>query len=243
VLVSPERTVQIKTPGTYREEVSYAIRPGVVHVVRTPATWRVEQEKVLVEAGHAEWKKMDAAALAKGAPAPGQIVVRPTGEVMCRIWVPDRYETREKKIMVSPGTETRVLSPKHKVRIVKHILVKAGVPVAKVLPAVYRTEWTTTVIRAARTTTVEVPAVYRTDEKRVSHGGGLGWAQVFCGGPLVPGFIQKMQLALIARGYDPGPPDGYARPQTYAALGRFQASQGLGQGQVTIESARALGIW
>ena len=243
VLVSPEHTIQVPTPGTYREEVSYAMRPAAVRIVRTPATYRVEKESVLVEAGHAEWKKADAATIARGEAVPGQVVVRPTGEVMCRIWIPDRYAIQEKKVQVTQGTETRTVVAAHKVRIVKRILVKAGAPVAKVVPAVYRNEWTTTVVKASTARTVQVAAVYRTVEHRGAHGGGVSWAQVFCGGPLVPGFIQRVQIALNARGLDAGPPDGYPRPEMYAALNRFQASRGLGQGQLTIESARALGVW
>lgn len=243
VLVAPARTVQVRTAPTYSEQVSYVMKPGVLRTVRKPATYRIEKEKVLVEAGHAEWKRMDAAAIARGEAKPGQSFVSPTGEVMCRVWIPDRYELRETRVMVASATVTRVMGGPRKVRVVKRTVVKPAGTVARVLPAVYRTTTTTTVIRAARTQTRETAAVYRTVERRVAKAGGAGWAQVFCGGPLVPAFIQQMQMALNARGYDAGPPDGYARPQTYAALSRFQASRGLGQGQVTIEAARALGIW
>ena len=242
-LVAPQRTVTVPGPATYRNDVSYVMKPAVARVTTTPATWRVEKEKVLVEAGHAEWKRMDAASIARGEAKPGQTIVSPTGEVMCRIWIPDRYETREQRGMVSPARTTRVMSGPRKVRVVKRVLIKAGAPVVRVVPAVYRTQTSTTVLRAARKERIETAAVYKTVERRVGSAGRAGWAQVFCGGPLVPAFIQQMQLALNARGYDAGPPDGYARPQTYAALGRFQASKGMGQGQVTIEAARALGIW
>ena len=71
----------------------------------------------------------------------------------------------------------------------------------------------------------------------------LAWERFFCGGKLEPDFIRKVQAALAQRGYDPGPVDGEARPEFYAALRKFQMAAGLGQGQLTISTAKALGVW
>ena len=54
--------------------------------------------------------------------------------------------------------------------------------------------------------------------------------------------MARMQSSLAAQGYDAGPQDGVGRPQTYEALRRFQVDHRLAAGQVTVESARALGV-
>ena len=63
-----------------------------------------------------------------------------------------------------------------------------------------------------------------------------------CPNGLAPWAMQRLQSGLAAKGYDAGPSDGQARPQTYEALRRFQNDHGLAEGQVTVESARALGV-
>jgi peptidoglycan hydrolase-like protein with peptidoglycan-binding domain len=54
--------------------------------------------------------------------------------------------------------------------------------------------------------------------------------------------MQRVQAALAQRGYAPGPADGQARPQTHDALRRFQMDNHMAAGQITVESARALGV-
>ncbi len=95
---------------------------------------------------------------------------------------------------------------------------------------------------AGRVERVWVPSGYRTVVSRRVHGGGQGWSQVVCPGPLSNGFRANLQGALNARGYDAGPPDGAERAETYHALRRFQRDHRIGEGQVTVESARALGV-
>jgi peptidoglycan hydrolase-like protein with peptidoglycan-binding domain len=51
-----------------------------------------------------------------------------------------------------------------------------------------------------------------------------------------------MQQSLAQKGYDPGPQDGEARPQTYEALRKFQMDNRMAAGQITVESARALNV-
>lgn len=54
--------------------------------------------------------------------------------------------------------------------------------------------------------------------------------------------IQKVQVALVVRGYDPGPVDGKLGQKTKVALGRFQAANGLPiSGTMDLETLRRLG--
>ena len=52
-----------------------------------------------------------------------------------------------------------------------------------------------------------------------------------------------MQEALQVRGYYAGPVDGLYTGPTSEALLRFQKDNKMASGQLTLETARALGIW
>ena len=55
--------------------------------------------------------------------------------------------------------------------------------------------------------------------------------------------IAAMQQALQVRGYYAGPIDGLYTDKTSEALLRFQKDNKMASGQLTLETARALGIW
>ena len=243
VLVAPARTERTKVAPVYKDVVRVVYTEGRTRLVRQAARYDVVREKVLIEPGHSEWQRVDAPLAAGGGGYRGQTMVEPTGEVLCRVWIPARYGYVDRKVMVEPARTFEVRGPARPHRIVERKLVRAGGWTTRKIAAVYRTEWTT-VSRPARNVVVKTPAVYRTEKVgSVVRQGGLAWERVFCGGQLDAGFVAKVQAALAAKGFDPGPADGQARPETYAALRRFQAANGLSQGQLTIASARALGVW
>jgi hypothetical protein len=243
VLVRPARTVQVRGPGVYRVTTRTVVVPGRRYWKVEPATYRTEQEKVLVEAAHAEWRPTSQP-LAYGERLPGQTMLQATGEVYCRVLVPARYEYRSRQVEVSPERRTEIAEPARKKIIRTRVLIKAGPLVTRTLPAVYREQVTRKVIRPAAYEVVGGPAVYRSVEKKVVvREEGQGWAQVFCGGAISNEFLYKVQGALAAKGYDPGPVDGIDKPSMYAALSRFQRDRHIARGQLTIETGRALGVY
>jgi len=243
VLVKPERTERVRTPAVYREEVAWVERPGKRRKVVTPARYKTVHDKVLVERGHAEWRRVDAPLAYGETRQSGQPLLQPTGEVVCRVWVPDRYETVARKVQVRPASVAWTSGPPRKVKMVRKVLVKEAGWTERRLPAVYRTEYDSRVVGPGTERIVRHPAVYRTvTEPSLIQPQRPGWAQVVCGGPLNPAFMARVQQALIRRGFDAGPPDGIERPQVYAALRLFQRQAGLAEGQLTVESARALGV-
>lgn len=243
VLVQPAHIRRVKLPAVYRTEVVWVKAPGRRVLVTEPAEYEVVREKVVLEPGHAEWRRQSAA-LAYGETSYGrQTIVEPTGEVLCRVWVPARYGYVSRKVMVSPGRAYEEVGPARRYKQVRKIKVRDGGWTEKRVPAVYKTRVVEKVIRRGPARTIQHPAVYGVVEKpKLLREEGAGWARVLCGGAINPAFMARVQEALIDRGFDPGPPDGVARPQTYAALRMFQRRQGLAQGQLTEESARALGL-
>ena len=241
VLVRPERVETVRTAPVYRTQVSWIVTPGAMRTVRQPAVYEIVREKVLVEEGHAEWRPASSP-LAYGERA-GATVLQATGEVMCRVWVPARYATSSRKVLVERGRTYQVRGPAHKQKVVRRVLVSSGGVVQRRRPAVYRTEVVRKVVREGPSQVITHPAVYSTAARQVLiRAESPGWARVVCGGVLAPAFVARMQQVLIAQGFDAGPPDGVARPQTFNALRLFQRQHGLAQGQLTMESAQALGL-
>ena len=70
-----------------------------------------------------------------------------------------------------------------------------------------------------------------------------GAAQAGAAQPATGNMIARMQQALSTRGYYAGPIDGLYTQTTSEALLRFQKDNKMASGQLTLETARALGIW
>jgi hypothetical protein len=73
--------------------------------------------------------------------------------------------------------------------------------------------------------------------------GAAAQAQTAAQQPAAGNMIARMQQALAARGYYAGPIDGLYTQPTSEALLRFQKDNKMASGQLTLETARALGIW
>jgi peptidoglycan hydrolase-like protein with peptidoglycan-binding domain len=59
---------------------------------------------------------------------------------------------------------------------------------------------------------------------------------------MTPEFISSVQRALEARGYFTGTISGEMDPATTAAVRKYQKERGLESAQISLETARALGL-
>lgn len=56
-------------------------------------------------------------------------------------------------------------------------------------------------------------------------------------------FVQRVQIALMVKGYDPGPADGELTPKTREALRAFQTASSLTpSGNMDMDTLHALGV-
>jgi len=240
VLVHPARVERKVVPAEYRTEVHTYQVPGARRWVQTEAQYKTVTERVLVSPGRWVWERHYGPV--STAPAqPGQTMVEPTGEIMCKVWCPARYEDVQRQVLVTPARRYAVQTCVTR-QSVRRVLVHPAQVLERTVPAVYRDEITTRVVRPARVEVRRVGPVYGVVQSRHIVPGGEGWSPVVCGGPLSTAAMQRMQASLAQRGYDPGPIDGQGRPQTYDALRRFQMDNHMAAGQITVESARALGV-
>ena len=240
VLVRPAREERIDLAPLYRVERRLVSAPGPTRWTREPDRYADVAEQVLVAPGHYVWERRDGP-MVSGPPQPGQTMVTPTGVVMCKVWCPARYQTVMHRVRVAAG---RVFGERTTVQheLSRRVLVRPAGYATRTLPAEYRWVSTSRVVQPGGYEVRRVPAQYGVRTERELRDGGSTYAPVVCGGPLSRPAMAKMQASLAADGYDPGPQDGVGRPQTYAALHRFQVEHRLAAGQVTVESARALGV-
>ena len=239
VLVKAAWTETVREAAVYRTVYDTVLEAGPRRVVHTAPTYRRLTERVLVAPARVVWRRGHGGIGYGG--EPGSTVLQPTGEVWCRVRIPARYMMKVRLVQTSPGCRCEVEGPPVRRRTARRVLVRPERTLTREHPAVYRTERECVIVKPGHAYTVTTPAVYRTISHVRRHE-RAGWAPVLCPDGLAPWAVARLQAALNARGYPAGPEDGVATPQTDAALRRFQRDHGMAQGQVTQESARALGV-
>ncbi len=143
-----------------------------------------------------------------------------TGNQICLTEIPAKYRKASKKVVVTPA-KTQV----------------------QTIPAVYKTVKVKTLVTKPQERKVVIPAEYQqiTRKTKVSEG-HLEWRRVLCETNTTAGLISKLQSALAAKKYKPGPVDGIYGAQTETAVKKYQMDHGLATGGLTMETLRSLGI-
>ncbi|MGC1301634.1 MAG: peptidoglycan-binding domain-containing protein [Caulobacteraceae bacterium] len=241
ILVRPAREERVSLPALYRTWHGYQQIAGKPRYEHTAPVYQMVNAQVLVAPGHYVWERRYGAVASNGPPQPGQTLVTPTGEIMCKVWCPARYAVVQRQVMVSPGHVVAVPTTMER-EVTKTVLVRPASVQVRHIPAAYRYTYSTRVVAPARWYVRRTAARYGVREIHELHDGGAGWAPVVCGGPLSRPAMAHIQASLNAQGYTAGPADGVGRPETYAALRHFQVDHRLAAGQVTVDSARALGV-
>ena len=68
------------------------------------------------------------------------------------------------------------------------------------------------------------------------------WKSILCETNTTPALLKRVQGALLARGYNPGPIDGRFGSRTQAAIDRFQVANGQKADGITMDTLRQLGV-
>ncbi len=120
----------IITPAQYETaEERVVVKESSSRVVDVPAIFRTETESVLVEPARSVWKK------GRG---PVERINNTTGEIMCLVEVPARYETITKTVLdKAPSSKTIEIPAVYKTVKVKR-LVKAAAEVREIIPAEFK---------------------------------------------------------------------------------------------------------
>jgi len=241
VLVRPAREERVSLPALYRTWHGYEHVQGRPRYERTEPRYETVSERVVVAPGHYVWERRYGPMVSSGPPQPGQTMVTPTGEIMCKVWCPAQYGVVQHRVMAEPGHTITIPTTVER-EVTRTVMVRPASVQIRRIPAEYRYTYATRLIAPARWYVRRTAVRYGVREVREMHDGGAGWAPVVCGGPLSRPAMAHMQASLNAQGYAAGPADGLGRPETYTALHRFQVEHRLAAGQITVESARALGV-
>ena len=116
-------------------EERVVVKEAYTRTVDIPATYRSESESVLVEPARSVWKK------GRG---PVERIDNTTGEIMCLVEIPARYETLTKTVLDKPAT-TKTVD----------------------VPAVYKTVKVQRLVKPATENRVGIPAEYATIDTKV----------------------------------------------------------------------------
>ncbi len=136
VLVKEATPVIEVIPAVFETvEERVMVKEAASEIVDVPAIFRTETESVMVEPARSVWKE-DCEVMEQ--------VTNATGEVMCLVEVPARYETLTKAVLEKPAT-TKVVD----------------------IPAVYEIVTVERLLSPATEKKVEVPAEYTVVEKQV----------------------------------------------------------------------------
>ena len=118
------------TPAGYETaDERVVVKEASTRVVDVPAIFRTETESVLVEPARSVWKK------GRG---PVERINNSTGEIMCLVEVPARYETITKTVLdKAPSTKTVEIPAVYKTVKVKR-LVNPATETREIIPAEYK---------------------------------------------------------------------------------------------------------
>ncbi len=229
IMVSPAHQEWVKTEG----------QPLKAPLV-TPGDHRPVQYR---QDGYLTWPGKDAQRIETDDEADAYLKDGNPPAVWCLKDFPAVYRDEKRRVLVTPESVRRIEIPAVTRQVTRKVVVEPEHVEERTVPAVYETRTVKEVIQEERKETYTVPAVYKDVETTRATGDVQGvWRQVLCDRNADPKLVMKVQRALAAKGYNPGPIDGHLGGQTASAMQKFQADNDLPQGQMSVEAVKALGI-
>ncbi len=143
-----------------------------------------------------------------------------TGNQICLKKIPAKFKTVKRRVVKTPASTKTVE-----------------------IPAQYKTVKVRKLVSAPQEKRIEIPAKYTTITKRIKVSEQkLEWRSVLCQTNMTPAVISKVQQALKAAGFNPGPVDGMAGSATLRAVDAYQRDKGLARGGLTMDTLKSLGV-
>ena len=236
VLVKEESEKLVYVPATFKTiKERIVLKPAGEKLIQVPAVYETVSERILDKPEHTVWKK------GRGLI---QRIDETTGEIMCLVTVPASYKTIKKRILKSPATTKMVKQPEVFKIVERQVVDQPAYTKTVVVPAVYKTIEIEEVVSAASQREIKIPALYTTvnQRKKVSDG-HMQWRSILCETNTTKERVQRIQQALLDKGFDPGPIDGDVGSRTMAAINAYQRAQGLPVDEyLNIETVRSLGV-
>ncbi len=236
VQVSDPSERLVVVPATYKWiEERVMVKPTTSRMVQIPASYSTKTERVLVEPAHSIWKK---------GTGPIQRVDQATGEIMCLVEVPAKYQTISTRVQDKPATTRLIEEPAQYDIVKKRVVDQAASTRTITIPAQYKTVKVQKIIRPAQEKRIEIPAKYSMVAKTEKVADGhMAWREILCETNLTRGRVGEIQTALKTKGHNPGPIDGVIGPQTMQAVNAFQRAEKLPVDRyLNVKTVQALGV-
>ncbi len=131
IMVQGERNETVVVPPEFEDgQKSIVIKPAYHKIVEVPAVYEETEEKVMVSPEKTVWKKGE---------NPAQAISGATGEIMCLVKIPAKYETIKKKVLKEPATIKSELIPEENATITVNKMVSDSKVIQQPLEPIYAT--------------------------------------------------------------------------------------------------------
>jgi peptidoglycan hydrolase-like protein with peptidoglycan-binding domain len=229
VLVKEESTRIETVPAEYEMVTEQMlVQPASKKVIEVPATFRTATEQVLDKPAYTVWKRGPASGFSD--PVLSQSTSA-TGEVMCLVEVPASYKTITRKVVDVAAHTNEVEVPAEYKSITKRVVKKPASTREITIPAEYETVSVRKLVQPGKESRTKIPAKYRTVTKTEKIADAeLAWKPVLCQVNATPSNVMALQRALESKGYTVGPIDGKLGRQTFSAVSRYAAENGIPHG-------------
>ncbi|MEL6674113.1 MAG: peptidoglycan-binding protein [Bacteroidota bacterium] len=238
VLVKEASTKQIPVAAVYENASERVmVKEASSRVEEIPAVYRSESNQELVEKARGEWvRKKDDKNCFSDNPEDCYI--------LCWEEKPAVYRTVSKQVLVTPAKTRSVEIPAEYKTLTKRVLKTPATVRTVQIPAEYKTITKRVLVTPAQKKEINIPAQYETYNEKVliAKGGYTEWTEILCAAQTTTYTVQRVQRALLAKGYNPGPIDGVLGVKTQTALRQYQSDNTLPIGNLNYETLQALGI-
>lgn len=223
-------------PATFEwVEEQVMIKPASTMLKQVPATFETVSEEVLERAAYSYWKR---------GTGPKQKINNATGEIMCLIEVPPVYRMVTKQVVKTPASVQEIEVPAVYTTERRQVVKTSPTTREIEIPAQHKTVTVTKLVEPAKEVRNPIAEEQQTISKTVMmEDAKLEWRSILCDTNMTPGNARKIQRALKAAGYNPGPIDGVIGQQTQLALHRFQTKHRLPTDDyVNVDTVKALQV-
>ena len=210
------------------------VKPASVKVTEVAAKYEWIEEEILIEPGRVEWKE------GRG---PIEKIDNLSGDIICLVKIPPKYDVIKKKVLVEDATTEEVDIPAEYEKVTKTVMVKPPSTKTVDIPAEFKNLRVKRLKKSEERKVVDIPAEYKTIERKVVVSeGGPEWRRILCETNMDEPMVTKIQEQLNSLGYNIGKPDGALGPKTYNAIEKYQKENNLPTGGITIKTLKKMGI-
>ena len=211
------------------------VRPATTKLVKVAAVYKEVGERVMVSPARTYWKK-GTGLISK--------VDGNTGDIMCLVEEPAKYQVVKKRVVVSEASTKEIQDQPAEYETIRRKVMTQAPKTRKIsIPAEYKMVKVKHKIADAKSSTIAIPETYQKINKRIKVSEEKHrWQRILCETNMTKDIVRSMQTSLNNKGYYKGPIDGDIGWKTLNAITKYQKAKRLSRGGITFELLDSLGI-